>query len=44
LFPSISEINVTPLLGSAGTAGIAIALAAKVTLAKFFREVSVLLD
>jgi hypothetical protein len=43
-FFSVWEINITPLLASAGVAGIAIALAAKGTLANFFGEVSVLLD
>lgn len=41
---SFWEINITPLLASAGIAGIAIALAAKETLANFFGGVSVFLD
>ncbi|MBW1981043.1 MAG: mechanosensitive ion channel family protein [Deltaproteobacteria bacterium] len=41
---SIWQINVTPLLASAGIAGVAVALAAKETLANFFGGVSVFLD
>jgi len=44
LLLSVWEINITPLLASAGIAGIAIALAAKETLANFFGGVSVFLD
>ncbi|UCG14291.1 MAG: mechanosensitive ion channel family protein [Deltaproteobacteria bacterium] len=41
---SFWKINVTPLLASAGIAGVAVALAAKETLSNFFGGVSVLLD
>jgi small-conductance mechanosensitive channel len=44
LFLSFWRINITPLLASAGIAGIAVALAAKETLANFFGGVSVFLD
>lgn len=41
---SIWKINITPLLASAGIAGVAIALAAKDTLANFFGGISIFLD
>jgi small-conductance mechanosensitive channel len=41
---SIWKINITPLLASAGIAGVAVALAAKETLSNFFGGVSILLD
>jgi len=41
---SIWKINITPLLASAGIVGIAIALAAKDTLANFFGGISVFFD
>jgi small-conductance mechanosensitive channel len=41
---SVWEINITPLLASAGIAGVAVALAAKETLSNFFGGVTVLLD
>lgn len=41
---SIWEINITPLLASAGIAGVAIALAAKDTLANFFGGISIFID
>jgi small-conductance mechanosensitive channel len=44
LFLSLWRINITPLLASAGIAGVAVALAAKETLANFFGGVSVFLD
>lgn len=44
LFLAIWKINITPLLASAGIAGVAVALAAKETLSNFFGGVSVLLD
>lgn len=44
LFLSLWNINITPLLASAGIAGLAVALAAKETLSNFFGGVSVLLD
>jgi small-conductance mechanosensitive channel len=44
LFLSFWKINLTPLLASAGIAGVAVALAAKETLSNFFGGVSVLLD
>ena len=44
LLLSIWKINITPLLASAGIAGVAVALAAKETLSNFFGGVSVLLD
>jgi MscS family membrane protein len=43
-FLSLWKINVTPLLASAGIAGVAVALAAKEMLANFFGGVSVFLD
>jgi MscS family membrane protein len=44
LFLSFWKINITPLLASAGIAGVAVALAAKETLSNFFGGVTVLLD
>jgi small-conductance mechanosensitive channel len=44
LLLSVWEINITPLLASAGIAGVAVALAAKETLSNFFGGVTVLLD
>jgi small-conductance mechanosensitive channel len=44
LFLSLWRINVTPLLASAGIAGVAVALAAKETLSNFFGGITVLLD
>jgi len=44
LLLSIWKINITPLLASAGIAGVAVALAAKETLSNFFGGVTVLLD
>jgi len=44
LLLSIWHINITPLLASAGIAGIAVALAAKETLSNFFGGVNVFLD
>ena len=44
LFLAIWHINITPLLASAGIAGVAVALAAKETLSNFFGGVSVMLD
>lgn len=41
---SIWQINITPLLASAGIAGIAIAIAAKDTLANFFGGISIFID
>jgi MscS family membrane protein len=41
---SIWKINLTPLFASAGIAGIAIALAAKDTLANFFGGISIFMD
>jgi small-conductance mechanosensitive channel len=41
---SIWKINIPPLLASAGIAGVAIALAAKDTLANFFGGISIFLD
>lgn len=41
---SIWDINITPLLASAGIAGVAVALAAKETLANFFGGVSIFMD
>jgi len=41
---SIWQINITPLLASAGIAGIAVAIAAKDTLANFFGGISVFID
>lgn len=44
LILSIWEVNITPLLASAGIVGVAVALAAKDTLANFFGGVSVFID
>ena len=44
LFLEIWQVNLTPLLASAGIAGIAIAMAAKDTLANFFGGISLFLD
>jgi MscS family membrane protein len=44
IFLAIWKINITPLLASAGIAGLAVALAAKETLSNFFGGISVLLD
>jgi small-conductance mechanosensitive channel len=44
LLLSLWKINITPLLASAGIAGVAVALAAKETLSNFFGGVTVLLD
>jgi MscS family membrane protein len=44
LFLSLWKINVTPLLASAGIAGVAVALAAKETLSNFFGGITILLD
>ncbi len=41
---SIWKINITPLLASAGIVGVAIALAAKDTLANFFGGISIFVD
>jgi small-conductance mechanosensitive channel len=41
---SLWKINITPLLASAGIAGVAVALAARETLSNFFGGVTVLLD
>jgi small-conductance mechanosensitive channel len=41
---SIWKVNITPLLASAGIAGVAIAIAAKDTLANFFGGISVFMD
>jgi len=41
---SIWRINLTPLLASAGIAGVAVALAARETLANFFGGISIFLD
>jgi small-conductance mechanosensitive channel len=41
---SLWKINITPLLASAGIAGVAVALAAKETLSNFFGGITVLLD
>lgn len=41
---SIWEVNLTPIFASAGIAGIAIALAAKDTLANFFGGISIFMD
>jgi small-conductance mechanosensitive channel len=43
-FLAIWEINLTPLFASAGIAGIAVALAAKDTLANFFGGISLFMD
>lgn len=44
LILSIWEVNITPLLASAGIVGVAVALAAKDTLANFFGGISVFID
>ncbi len=44
LFLSTWDINVTPLLASAGIAGVAVALAAKESLANLFGGISLMLD
>jgi small-conductance mechanosensitive channel len=44
LLLSTWKVNITPLLASAGIAGVAVALAAKETLSNFFGGVTVLLD
>ncbi len=41
---SIWKINITPLLASAGIAGVAIAIAAKDTLSNFFGGISIFID
>ena len=41
---SIWKINITPLLASAGIAGVAIAIAAKDTLSNFFGGISIFMD
>lgn len=41
---SIWEVNITPMLASAGIVGVAVALAAKDTLANFFGGISVFID
>ncbi len=41
---SIWELDITPLMASAGIAGVAIALAAKDTIANFFGGISIFLD
>lgn len=41
---SIWEVNITPLLASAGIVGVAVALAAKDTLANFFGGISIFID
>ena len=41
---SIWEVDITPLLASAGIAGVAVALAAKDTLSNFFGGISVFMD
>ena len=41
---SVWEVNITPLLASAGIVGVAVALAAKDTLANFFGGISVFID
>jgi small-conductance mechanosensitive channel len=41
---SIWQVNITPLLASAGIAGVAVALAAKDTLSNFFGGISVFMD
>ena len=41
---SIWKINITPLLASAGIAGLAIAIAAKDTLSNFFGGISIFMD
>jgi len=44
IFLSIWKINITPLLASAGIAGVAVALAAKDTIANFFGGISIFVD
>lgn len=44
LILSIWKVNITPLLASAGIAGVAVALAAKDTLANFFGGISIFID
>ncbi|MFH2012905.1 MAG: mechanosensitive ion channel domain-containing protein [Pseudomonadota bacterium] len=44
IFLVIWNINITPLLASAGIAGVAVALAAKETLSNFFGGVTIMLD
>ncbi|MBW2092185.1 MAG: mechanosensitive ion channel [Deltaproteobacteria bacterium] len=44
VFLSVWRINVTPMLASAGLAGLAVALAARDTLANFFGGISVFMD
>ncbi|MBW2053633.1 MAG: mechanosensitive ion channel [Deltaproteobacteria bacterium] len=44
IFLSAWKINITPLLASAGLAGLAVALAARDTLANFFGGISVFMD
>lgn len=44
LLLAVWKVNITPLLASAGIAGVAVALAAKETLSNFFGGVTVLLD
>ena len=41
---TVWEINITPILASAGIAGVAIALAAKDTLSNFFGGISIFID
>ncbi len=41
---SMWEVNITPLLASAGIVGVAVALAAKDTLANFFGGISIFID
>lgn len=41
---TIWEVNITPLLASAGIAGVAIAIAAKDTLSNFFGGISIFMD
>jgi small-conductance mechanosensitive channel len=41
---SIWKVNITPLLASAGIVGVAVALAAKDTLANFFGSISIFVD
>lgn len=44
VFLSIWKINITPLLASAGIAGVAVALAAKDSIANFFGGISIFVD
>ena len=44
IFLSVWRINITPMLASAGLAGLAVALAARDTLANFFGGISVFMD